>query len=311
MFNIFRRSEKTDKGVKRTREAWFGRVTRLFERAEYDESLWDELEELLIGADVGVATTMKLIERVRARADKERLRQASQVEDVLKEEMVRLLESPSPAPPLPIGRGETAVILMVGVNGVGKTTCIAKLANAYMAEGRQVVTAAGDTFRAAAIDQLRLWGERIGFHVVAHQPGADSAAVAFDALQSARSRGADLLLIDTAGRMHTKFNLMEELKKVKRVLSRIDPTAPDQVLLVLDATTGQNGLSQAKTFVEAVGVNGIVLAKLDGTAKGGIILAICDEIKIPVLYIGTGEQPDDLVPFDAREFVGSLFRRDE
>ena len=207
-----------------------------------------------------------------------------------------------PAPP----SASPLVILFVGVNGSGKTTSIAKLAHSYREQGERVVLAAADTFRAAAIDQLRVWGERAGAEVIAHQPGADPGAVVFDAIEAARRRQAGVVLIDTAGRLHTKYNLMEELKKIKRVASRHDPTAPHQVLLVLDATTGQNGLIQARHFTQAVEVSGIFLAKLDGTAKGGIVLAIAQELRIPILYIGTGEKLEDLAPFDPRAFAEAL-----
>ena len=222
----------------------------------------------------------------------------------LKQEMVNILKVDRPEASLPTG---PAVILVVGVNGVGKTTTIAKLAHQLKGQGKRVILAAGDTFRAAAAEQLQLWGERIGIEVIAHQPGSDPGAVVFDSMQAAARRGADVLIIDTSGRIHTKFNLMEELKKVRRVVSKADPTAPHEVLLVLDATTGQNGLSQARHFTEAVGVTGVFLAKLDGTAKGGIVLAICHELKIPILYIGTGQGLDDWAPFDAEEFVEALF----
>ncbi len=275
----------------------------LFDRRKIDEDVWEELEELLIAADVGVATTAKLIERVRERASTEKL-DGAQVADALKEEMTRLITIPpaektnNAAPP--------RVILLVGVNGSGKTTSIAKLAHKYKKEGQKVLLAAADTFRAAAIDQLKAQGERAGVDVVAHQPGADPGAVVYDALQAARSRGADVLIIDTAGRLHTKYNLMEELKKVKRVAAKMDATAPHEVILVLDATTGQNGLTQARYFTEAVGVTGILLAKLDGTAKGGIVLAIGDELGIPIELVGTGEGLEDMVAFDAGAFVAAL-----
>ncbi|HLB11768.1 MAG TPA: signal recognition particle-docking protein FtsY [Dehalococcoidia bacterium] len=314
MFGLFRKKEKTEEGVQRTKQAWFSQVTSLFNRPSLDEELWDELEELLISADVGFNTTEKLLERVKDRVRRERISDASQARTVLQEEMVALLVSADSAelPSLRLLEGEKdvpspLVVLVVGVNGVGKTTSIAKLAKLFKDQGKKVVLAAADTFRAAAIDQLRLWGERIGVDVIAHQPGADPGAVVYDAIQALSSRHADVLIVDTAGRLHTKYNLMEELKKVKRVISRLDPSAPHEVLLVLDATTGQNGLSQVRHFADAVGVSGILLAKLDGTAKGGIILPIADELKVPITYIGTGEKPDDLAPFDAREFVEALF----
>jgi fused signal recognition particle receptor len=275
----------------------------LFDRRAIDDEVWDELEEVLIGADVGVATTAKLIGKVRQRAGEAKL-DGSQVPAVLREEMVKILNVPSPEPAA--NASSPRVCLVVGVNGSGKTTSIAKLAYQMKKEGRSVLLAAADTFRAAAIDQLKKQGERVGADVVAHQPGADPGAVVYDAYQAAKSRHVDDLVIDTAGRLHTKFNLMEELKKVRRVAAKLDATAPHEVVLVLDATTGQNGLAQARYFTEAVGVTGIFLAKLDGTAKGGIVLAICDELKVPITLIGTGEGLEDMVKFDVASFVAAL-----
>ncbi len=275
----------------------------LFDRASIGKEVWEELEELLISADVGVATTEKLISAVKERASLEKL-DGSHVRSLLKEEMVKILSVPSAAPVAIITPPE--VILVVGVNGSGKTTSIAKIAYKYKKEGKKVLLAAADTFRAAAIDQLKKQGERAGVDVIAHQPGADPGAVVYDALQAAKSRGTDVLIIDTAGRLHTKFNLMEELKKVRRVAAKLDSTAPHQVILVLDATTGQNGLTQARYFTEAVGVTGIFIAKLDGTAKGGIVLAICDELKIPIQLIGIGEGLEDIVTFNASDFIEAL-----
>ncbi len=298
MFSIFK---KTEMAVQKSREGWFSRVTRLFERSRIDDELWSELEETLIGADVGMATTMRLLDRVKGRLGGgkpgETLRSALMAEMV---NILRVDGRPPAAGPGP------RVVLVVGVNGSGNTTSIAKLANSYTPEGRKVLLAAADTFRAAAIDQLRVWGLRIDVEVIAHQPGGDPGAVVFDALEAARHRGIDTLIVDTAGRLHTKVNLMEELKKIGRVASRLDSSAPHEVLLVLDATTGQNGLVQARYFTEAVGVNAIFLAKLDGTARGGIVLAICDELGIPITFIGTGEGLDDLAPFDAQTFVDVL-----
>ena len=301
--------ERFEKGVERSREGWFSRVVHLFERATVEEALWDELEELLISADVGVSTTTKLIARVRERAGRERLKDGPQIYSVLKEEIVTMLRmdtSGEASPPLDLASSGPRVILVVGVNGTGKTLSIAKLAHSFKWQGKRVIIAAADTFRAAAIDQLKILGQRAGAEVICHQPGADPGAVVFDSLEAARARHADVVIIDTAGRIHTKFNLMEELKKIKRVVSRNDPRAPHEVLLVLDATTGQNGLTQARYFTEAVNVTGVFLAKLDGTAKGGIVLAICNELKIPILFIGTGETLDDLAPFDAQTFVEAL-----
>jgi fused signal recognition particle receptor len=290
-------------GVRQSKEAWFGKIAHIFDRGSVGQETWDELEELLVLADVGVETTKKLTDRVKQRVKLDKLTQASQIRSALKEEMVNLLNIPSK----PINADSIPqVILVVGVNGSGKTTSIAKLAYGLTSQGKRVILAAADTFRPAAIDQLRYWGEKIGAEVIAHQPGSDPGAVAFDAIQAARSRHAQVAIIDTAGRLHTKFNLMEELKKIKKVAAKLDPTAPHQVLLVLDATTGQNGLTQAKYFTEAVGITGIFLAKLDSTAKGGIIFAICHELNIPIAYVGTGEKLQDIAHFDAENFVSSI-----
>jgi fused signal recognition particle receptor len=292
------------KGVQRSKETWFGKVKNLFDRPAIDDATWDELEEILIASDVGMTTGEKLINNVKNRVKNEKLKDSESVRQALKEEIVKLLQveiKPVEVVTLP------KVTLVIGVNGGGKTTSIAKLSNEIKREGKTLLLAAADTFRAAAIDQLKKWGERVGVEVIAHQPGADPGAVVYDALQAAKNRQIQEVIIDTAGRLHTKFNLMEELKKVKRVITKIDPSAPHEVLLVIDATTGQNGLAQAKYFTEAVGVTGIFLAKLDGTAKGGIILAICDELKIPVKYIGVGEKLEDIAKFDAGAFVDALF----
>ena len=293
--------KKTKQALTRSREA-LGRIGQLLERPQFGEELWGELEEALLLADVGVPTTKLLLERLQARTKAQGLVTGAQVKAALVEEITGLL----PNDGAPSQEGTPLVILVVGVNGSGKTTSIAKLAHQYRQEGKQVILAAADTFRAAAIDQLRVWGERAGAQVIAHQPGADPGAVAFDAIEAARKRGAQVVVIDTAGRLHTKYNLMEELKKVRRVAGRHDPAAPHQTLLVLDATTGQNGLAQARAFTQAVGVTGIFLAKLDGTARGGIVLAIAQELNLPILYIGTGEHLEDLAPFDPRAFAEAL-----
>lgn len=307
MFRLFKKTseaaEKTDEAVKATRQTWFSRVSDLFDRTTIDERLWEELEELLICADVGAPTTDLLIERVKERARREHLNTPERLREALKEEIVNILSLDHDSEKFL----SHPVMLVVGANGVGKTTNIAKLANYLEEQGKKVVLAAADTFRAAAIDQLKHWGDRIGAEVIAHQPGADPGAVVFDALQAAKGRKADTVIIDTAGRLHTKHNLMEELKKIRRVISRVEGDAPIGVLLVMDAVTGQNGLSQARCFAEATGVDGILLAKLDGTAKGGIVLAISNELKIPILFIGTGEKVDDLAPFDPKEFGEALF----
>src|SRR5512136_521092 len=301
LFDIFKK--KTEQALKRTKEAWFGKISSLFERQTIEKGLWDELEELLIAADTGVDTTNKLISRVKERVSKQRIGDAHQVRTVLMEEMTSILQVDGSRPASP---ASPQVILVVGVNGSGKTTSIAKLGYSYKRDGSKVMLAAGDTFRAAAIEQLKWWGDQIGAEVIAHQPGADPGAVVFDAIQAAKTRGAQIVIVDTAGRLQTKFNLMEELKKIKRVVQRVDPTAPHETLLVLDANTGQNGVSQAKYFTEAVGITGIILTKLDSTAKGGIVLAICDQLRIPVRFIGTGETVEDLAPFDPKSFVEAM-----
>jgi len=277
---------------------------QLFDRPAVDDEVWDELEELLVSADVGISTTEKLIEKVKKRVAGEKTDRGSHVRTALQAEMVDILTVP--AREVPENPSPPRVILVVGVNGGGKTTSIAKLAHSLKDEGKSVLLAAADTFRAAAIDQLKRLGERVGTEVIAHQPGADPGAVVYDALQAARSRQVGAVIIDTAGRLHTRSNLMEELKKVKRVAGKADAAAPHEVILVLDATIGQNGLTQARYFTEAVGVTGIFLAKLDGTAKGGIVLAICDELKIPIQFIGVGEKPEDMETFDAEAFVAAL-----
>jgi len=275
----------------------------LFDRATIDDEVWNELEELLIGADVGINTAEKLLGVVKERADKERLN-GSQMQGTLKAEMMDILkiagrgEPAAPAPP--------RITLFVGVNGGGKTTSIAKYAHRLQKSGKSVLLVAADTFRAAAIDQLKKWGERLEAGVIAHQPGADPGAVVYDALQAARNRQIEEVVVDTAGRLHTKYNLMEELKKLKRVAAKMDDTAPHEVILVIDATTGQNGLTQARYFTDAVGVTGIFLAKLDGTAKGGIVLAICDELQLPIKYVGIGEKLEDMADFNAEAFVEAL-----
>ncbi|MCL0103896.1 signal recognition particle-docking protein FtsY [Dehalococcoidia bacterium] len=304
MFNIFK---KTWQSMERTRELWLERVGGIFSRSLIDDDLWDDLEEVLIAGDVGVNTSMKLIEGVKARVQTERVREGARIQALLGEEMISILKLKHEDEPFTSLKDGPAVVLVVGVNGTGKTTSIAKLAYSFKGQGKRVVLAAADTFRAAAIDQLKHWGDRLDIEVIASQPGGDPGAVVFDALEAARRRKADVLIADTAGRIQTRFNLMEELKKIRRVITRagVDPV----VLLVLDANTGQNGLSQARYFAEAIGVDGVILAKLDSTSRGGIVLSIVDQLKIPILFIGTGQEPDDLAPFNADEFVESLLSR--
>jgi fused signal recognition particle receptor len=310
--------------VEKTRRTWFSRIGGMFRRG-LDDELWDELEETLIAADTGVETTIKVLENLKERVKEEAIRDPEQAEEALKEVLLSILEVDSqpgklwgPSAGLRAtlrqpaeGGGEAvpkpAVVLVIGVNGTGKTTGIAKLAHTYKKTGQKVIMAAGDTFRAAAIDQLKQWGERVGVDVIAHKEGADPGAVVFDALSAAQSRDADVVIIDTAGRLHTKVNLMGELRKVNRIIQRKYPDAPHEVLLVLDATSGQNALHQSKYFTEAVGVTGVLLAKLDGTAKGGVIFAVCDQLRIPVRFVGTGERADDLADFEPGRFVDALF----
>ncbi len=312
MFDILKRKQKTEESLQRTRATWFGKLSQvLLRRPDIGDAVWQELEELLIGADVGLATTETLLQQVKKEAEASPMKDAGSLRMLLKEGILSILNAVPERVPLLLTEGpllhKPCVILIVGVNGAGKTTAIAKLAYLAKEQGRQVMLAAADTFRAAAIGQLKIWAERAKVEVVAHQPGADPGAVVYDAYQAAKSRGADYLIVDTAGRLHTKSNLMEELKKICRIVQRLDSSAPHEVLLVMDATTGQNGLLQARAFTEAVGVTGIVLAKLDGTAKGGIVLAIANELKLPILFIGTGEQVGDLLPFSAEDFVEALF----
>jgi fused signal recognition particle receptor len=288
----------------RTRNSIFGRVQALLGQTDITNDTWDELEALLLQADVGAATTAKLLEALKQRAKSEGIVRADALRGALKEELRRLLSSNGAE-----SRAKSRlleVILVVGVNGSGKTTSIAKLSKRYQAQGRRVLLAACDTFRAAAIDQLQIWGERVGIPVIAGAPNSDPGAVAFDAVQAAFARKCDLLIVDTAGRLHTKHNLMKELEKVRNVLSRAVHEAPHQTLLVIDATNGQNAINQAKGFAEAVGVTGVILTKLDGTPKGGVAFAIAGELGIPIRYLGTGEKIDDLEEFNPQAFVDEL-----
>jgi fused signal recognition particle receptor len=306
--SLFDLLKKTEPAVKGSKETWFGKLANIFNRDAFGDEVWEELEELLVSADVGVETTSKLLSKVKQRVKTDSLSEVSQIREALKEEMVNLLSIPQRANPIPGQSGESPyIILVVGVNGSGKTTSIAKLSYVFTSQGKRVLLAAADTFRAAAIEQLKHWGGKVGAEVIAHQPGGDPGAVAYDAVQAGYSRHAQTVIIDTAGRLHTKFNLMEELKKIKRVVAKHNDSAPHQVLLVMDATTGQNGLAQAKYFTEAVDVTSIFLAKLDGTARGGIVFAICDQLNIPISYIGTGEKLQDMALFDARVFVNAIF----
>lgn len=302
-------TEKFKDGLTKTRDSFSGRVNDLVARyRKVDEDFFEELEEILIQADVGFETVMELIEELKMEVKRQHIQDPAEVQSVISEKLVEIYQSgEDTTSKLNIQEDGLTVLLFVGVNGVGKTTTIGKLAHKFKSEGKNVVLAAGDTFRAGAIEQLEVWGERVGVNVIKQGAGSDPAAVMFDAIQAAKSRNADILICDTAGRLQNKVNLMKELEKVKRVIEREVPGAPHEVLLVLDATTGQNALIQAKTFKEATNVSGIVLTKLDGTAKGGIVLAIRNELGIPVKFVGLGEKMDDLQEFDAETYVYGLF----
>ncbi|MCM3291762.1 signal recognition particle-docking protein FtsY [Paenibacillus sp. MER 180] len=299
--NIFK------EGLEKTRKGLVEKVTELItRRKKIDEAFYEELEEILIGADVGVTTVMNLIDELRAEVKKRKIEEAAELQPVLSEKLVGLLRGDDTSK-LNMNPNGMTVILFVGVNGVGKTTTIGKLAHRFKQEGKSVLLAAGDTFRAGAIEQLEVWGQRAGVDVIKQQAGSDPAAVMFDAVQAAKQRNVDVLLCDTAGRLQNKSNLMEELNKIFRVIQREVPDAPHEVLMVLDATTGQNALNQAKLFGEKSGVTGLVLTKLDGTAKGGIVIAIRQELNLPVKLVGLGEKMGDLQEFDSEQFVHALF----
>jgi len=295
----------------RTREGIIGKIGNVIRsRSDIDEQLYEELEEILITGDIGVNISLKLIDEVRQKVKELKIKNPENILNVLKSALIRILESggnPKMVTNIPDNK-KPFVIMVVGVNGTGKTTTIGKLARQFKTDDKKVILAAADTFRAAASEQLEVWAQRANVDIIRNLPGADPAAVAYDALNAAISRNVDVLIVDTAGRLHTKINLMEELKKIKRVLMKLDSTAPHEIFLVMDATTGQNGLNQARQFTEAIGVTGIVLTKLDGTAKGGMVLAIKDELGVPVKFIGIGEQLEDLQPFDPEEFVEALFQ---
>ena len=313
MLRLFKRDrqneiKRTEDAVKPSRDRWFGRILGILRSSRLDDSVWEELEEILISSDVGVDTSLRLVEELKEQVQREGTESPELVFESLKESLVTDLDTED-AESLwrdDIEQEGPYVILMVGVNGVGKTTSIGKLAHHFTQAGKTVILGAADTFRAAAAEQLEILGEQVGVDVIRHAPGADPGAVAYDTYQAGRARGADVLIIDTAGRLHTKSNLMEELRKIHRVLGRLDPHAPHQVILTMDATTGHNGLAQAKSFKEAVNCSGIFLAKLDGTARGGIVLAIKKELQVPILFIGTGESMEDMAQFDTRDFVDSL-----
>ena len=302
-------TEKFKDGLTKTRDNFSNKVNDLVSRyRKVDEEFFEELEEILIGADVGFDTVMELVDELRREVKRKNIQDPREVQGVISEKLVDIYDSAGEtSTELNIQTDGLTVILFVGVNGVGKTTTIGKLAHKFKSDGKNVLLAAGDTFRAGAIEQLEVWGERVGVDVIKQGAGSDPAAVMYDAVQSAKSRKADILICDTAGRLQNKVNLMKELEKVKRVIEREVPGAPHEVLLVLDATTGQNAMIQAKTFKEATDVSGIVLTKLDGTAKGGIVLAIRNELEIPVKFVGLGEKMDDLQEFNAEQYVYGLF----
>ncbi|MFO7738449.1 MAG: signal recognition particle-docking protein FtsY [Desulfatiglandaceae bacterium] len=295
------------KGLSKTRATLTGRLDRLFlGKKEISEDLLEELEEILFTSDIGVASTHELIESLQAQLARKELKNPEALRNALRDHILAFLEAPPPKRPLP-GPGEPLVIMVVGVNGVGKTTTIGKAAHRYVSQGKNVLLVAADTFRAAAVEQLSIWGERVGADVIKQKTGADPSAVVFDAIAAARSRQSDVVFIDTAGRLHTKINLMEELEKIHRVVGRKLPGAPHEVWLILDATTGQNAISQAEMFNKILGITGIILTKLDGTAKGGIVVGISRQLGIPITYVGIGEKIDDLRPFNAIEFVQAIF----
>jgi fused signal recognition particle receptor len=319
--NLFKRfrdhvSSKTESvttkfvdGLSKTRSSFVGKIEDLFVRTKkIDEEFYEELEEILIGADVGVTTVMKMIDELRTEVKVKKIEDPSSLQKFVSEKLIQLLQGAnSEDGGLMISESGLTVILIVGVNGVGKTTTIGKLAYMLKSSGKSVLLAAGDTFRAGAIEQLEIWGQRAAVEVIRQSPGADPAAVIFDAIQAAKQRKIDILICDTAGRLQSKANLMEELNKIYRVIQREVPDAPHEVLLVLDATTGQNALQQAKLFGEKTGVTGLVLTKLDGTAKGGIVIAIRQELGVPVKFVGLGEKIDDLQPFDPDQFINAIF----
>jgi fused signal recognition particle receptor len=293
--------------VTRTRENLGQRIEQVMALTkEIDRDTLDDLEAILISADLGSTTTQEILGNLREKADRKQIKDVSELKRLIKDQIRDILNSTPSLAATPT-RGEPEVVMIVGVNGTGKTTTIGKLAHALRSEGKSVLLCAADTFRAAAIEQLEIWGSRTGVEVIKTRPGGDPSAVLFDALNAAKARGTDSVIVDTAGRLHTKTSLMAELEKMKRTARRIIPNAPHEVLLVMDATTGQNGLQQARIFTESAGVTGIVLTKLDGTAKGGIIVAISRELRLPVRYVGVGEEAGDLLPFSADNFADSLF----
>jgi fused signal recognition particle receptor len=300
--------EKLKQGLSKTKKSLLGKITEVVGLSKkIDQELLDKLEEALLKGDVGVQATEKIIQDLKNRVKEEKIEEPQKIVNIMKDEIFSILQNSQISTKMLSQESNPLIILIVGVNGTGKTTSIAKLAKLYSDQGKKVMVAACDTFRAAALEQLSIWAQRAGVDIVKSQPNQDPASVAFDAVKSALAKKIDVVIVDTAGRLHTKYNLMEELKKIKRVMGKSLEGAPQDVFLVLDATTGQNGISQAKMFDEAVGLTGIILAKLDGTAKGGIVIAIANELKIPVRYVGLGEKIDDLEEFDPKDFVEALF----
>lgn len=309
-FFIKGKNEHLDKGVEKTKQSFFTKISRaILGKSTVDDEVLDNLEELLIVSDVGVATTLKIIERIEARVKRDRVLNAQELHQILKEEISALLTESTRSVEnfQEVHPGEPYVIMVVGVNGVGKTTTIGKLAHQFKSGGKKVVLGAADTFRAAAVDQLIIWSQRVGVDIVQQGMNADPASVAFDTLQSAKAQQADVVIIDTAGRLHNKVNLMNELTKIKRVMSKVYPNAPHEILLVLDGSTGQNAYEQAKHFAQATDINALAITKLDGTAKGGVVIGISDQMQIPVKFIGVGEKMEDLQLFDKHAFVEALF----
>ncbi len=313
-FGLFSKEKKEslNKGLEKTKQSFLTKLTRsVIGKSKVDEEVLDELEEILLSSDVGVETTLKIIKRIEERVARDKVLGTNELNSVLKEEVAALLEENDNNTPkefnLPDHNGMPHVIMVVGVNGVGKTTTIGKMAHQYKTHGKKVVLGAADTFRAAAVDQLIIWSQRVGVPIVHQGMGADPASVAFDTLESAKSQGADVVIIDTAGRLHNKVNLMNELTKIRRVMEKVIPGAPHEVMLVLDGSTGQNAFEQAKQFMLATEINALAITKLDGTAKGGVVIGISDQMKIPVKYIGVGEKMEDLQVFNKEEFVDSLF----
>ena len=311
--NIFKKEEKEslDKGLEKSSQGFFDKISRaVVGKSKVDDEVLDELEEVLIASDVGVNTTVKIIERIEARVERDKYVNTSELDKILREEIsALLLENPHSQTKNIDETKKPYVIMVVGVNGVGKTTTIGKLANQFKSQGLKVVLGAGDTFRAAAVDQLVIWSERVGVPIVKQNMGSDPASVAFDTVQSAVAQNADVVIIDTAGRLHNKINLMNELSKIKRVMQKVLPEAPHEVLLVLDGSTGQNAFEQAKQFTAATEVTALAVTKLDGTAKGGVVIGISDQFQIPVKYIGVGEKMEDLQLFNGEEFVDSFFKK--